>query len=157
MEIYTCCFFGHRSIEENEELKTELEKEIEKLITDKKVDTFIFGSKSRFDGLCLEIVTKLKEKHSHIKRVYIRAEYPYINDDYKAYLLKQYEETYFPEKLYNAGKSVYIERNYEMIKKSQYCIVYYDEKNSPTTRKSGTKIALEYAKKQKREIIIFPR
>ena len=79
----TCCFIGHRMINETEELKSKLIEIIEKLIVDENIDTFLFGSKSRF------------------------------------------------------------------------CIFYYDEQNAPTTRKSGTKIALDYAIKQKKEIIRF--
>jgi len=68
---HTCCFFGHRTINETEELKTKLTKTIEKLITDEKVDTFLFGSKSRFDDLCLELVTEIKQKHPNIVRVFL--------------------------------------------------------------------------------------
>lgn len=148
MEKYTCCFFGHRKINETEELKANLIKIIEELIVEKQVDTFLFGSKSDFDSLCVELVTEMKEKYPHIKRVYVRAEYPYISEQYKNYLLKSCEDTYYPEKTINAGRAAYVERNYEMIDKSHYCIVYYDEFNTPTTRKSGTKIALDYAVKK---------
>lgn len=91
----TCCFFGHRTINETEELKAKITEEIERLITEKKVDTFLFGSKSQFDALYLKLVTFLKEKYPHIKRVYVRAEFPVISDTYKAYLLKSYDDTYF--------------------------------------------------------------
>ena len=156
MCINTCCFFGHREINETEELKNHLCETIEKLIVDENVDTFLFGSKSRFDDLSYEIVTKLKEKHPHIKRMYVRAEYPYIDANYKAYLLQRYEDTYYPEKIMNVGRAAYVKRNYEMIDNSNFCIVYYDESNAPTTRKSGTKIALDYAKRKKKEIFVFP-
>ena len=43
-----------------------------------------------------------------------------------------------------------------MIDKSRYCIVYYDKLNAPTTRKSGTKIALNYAIKQGKQITVLP-
>ena len=85
----------------------------------------------------------------------IKAEYPDISDDYKAYLLTRYEQTYYPAGVLGAGKAVYIERNYEMINKSRYCIFYYDEKCAPTARKSGCKLALEYAHKQHKEIMVF--
>lgn len=149
----TCCFFGHRRINETEELKSKLSREIEKLIVEKQVDTFLFGSKSQFDSLCLELVTDIKEKHPYIKRVYVRAEYPYISEQYKNYLLESYEDTYYPEKIMNSGRAAYVMRNYEMINKSYFCIVYYDEPNVPTTRKSGTKIALDYAIKKGKQII----
>ena len=156
MKERTCCFFGHRTINETEELKSKLSGIIEKLIVDENVDTFLFGSKSEFDRLCLELVTKLKEKYPHVKRIYVRAEFPIINESYTAYLLKYYDDTYYPEKLHGAGRAVYVERNYEMINNSKYCIVYYDEQCAPSTRRSGTKIALDYAVKKGREIIIFP-
>ena len=156
MDKNTCCFFGHRTINETDELKLKLYELIEKLIVDENVDTFLFGSKSRFNSLCLEVVTEIKEKYPHIKRVYVRAEYPYISDDYKKYLLESYEDTYYPEHIIGAGRAAYIERNYEMINKSKFCVVYYDEQNAPTTRKSGTKIALDYAVKQGKIITILP-
>ena len=152
----TACFFGHRKINETEELKSKLKEIIEKLIVDEKVDTFLFGSKSRFNSLCQETVTEIKEKYPHIKRIYVRAEYPYINEQYTNYLLESYEETYYPEHIIGSGRAAYVERNHEMIDKSHYCIVYYDEQNAPTTRKSGTKIALDYAIKQGKLITILP-
>jgi len=156
MKDKTCCFFGHRKINETEELKSKLIEVVEKLIVEKQVDTFLFGSKSRFNSLCLELVTEIKEKYPHIKRIYVRAEYPYINEQYTNYLLESYEDTYYPEHIRSSGRAAYVERNYEMIDNSYYCIVYYDEQNAPTTRKSGTKIALDYAIKSKKEVIILP-
>ena len=129
----------------------------ERLIVDEKVDTFLFGSKSQFNNLCLEMVTKIKEKYPYIKRIYVRAEFPVISDDYEAYLLQFYEETYYPEKILGSGRAVYVERNYEMINKSRYCIVYYEESRIPTTRKSGTKIAIDYAIRHKKEMLMFPK
>ncbi|MBQ8912163.1 MAG: hypothetical protein IJY89_06300 [Clostridia bacterium] len=127
MQEYTACFFGHRTIDETEDLKRSLTAAIENLITAEGVDTFLFGSKSRFDSLCLELVTAFKEKYPHLKRVYVRAEYPEITETYKAYLLRSYEDTYYPEKLRNAGKAAYVERNRELIDRSRFCIVYYSE------------------------------
>lgn len=127
--------------------------------------TFLFGSKSQFDNLCHTIVTELKEKYPHIKRVYVRAEIPYIDDSYRKYLLESYEDTYYPEKMIDVGKAAYVERNYEMIDNSRYCICYYDENYTPPRRKnsrwdlfdyqhkSGTKIAYEYAAKKGLNII----
>ena len=151
----TCCFFGHRKISVTDRLKQTLYENIEKLITEKGVDTFLFGSKSQFDSLCLDTVTQIKDKYPHIKRIYVRAEFPYIDDSYKAYLLESYDDTYYPDKLLNAGRAVYVERNCEMIDKSAFCIVYYDESSSPTKRKSGTKSALDYACKLGKDIVVL--
>lgn len=155
-----CCFLGHRKIIETEELHNKLYEIIENLILNEGVDTFLFGSKSEFDKLCLKTVTTLKEKYPHIKRIYVRAEFPCIDENYKKYLLKSYDYTYFPEGILNAGKASYVERNYEMIDKSKFCILYYNENYLPQRRKnsksdlsdyqpkSGTKVAYDYALKK---------
>ena len=72
---------------------------------------------------------------------------------YLKYLLESYEEAYFPEKMIQAGKAVYVERNFEMIRNSEVCVIYYNENKVFANRKSGTEIAIEYAKKQNKRII----
>ncbi len=149
---HTACFIGHRTIDETKELKRRLRELIEKLITDEHIDTFLFGSKSRFNDLCYELVTEIKQQHPHIKRVYVRVEFPFINDIYKNYLLESFEDTCF----IGLGKAAYIERNRYMIDNSRLCVIYYNEQNVPVSRKSGTKIALEYATKNGKEILLLP-
>ncbi len=161
----TCCFFGHRKIKDTESLRKKICETLEKLIVDENIDTFLFGSKSQFDSLCHELVTKLREKYPHIKRVFVRAEYPFIDENYKNFLLENYEDTYYPEHMVNAGKASYVERNCEMIDKSSICVVYYSPHYIPPRRrasrrdltdyqpKSGTKIAYEYALKRNKCII----
>ena len=157
---YCCCFFGHRKITETKELRNKLNNRIEALIKDCKVHTFLFGSKSQFDDLCFDIVSKLKEKYPHIQRIYVRSAFADIDKDYTNYLLQRYEDTYYPENIRNSGKASYVERNQEMINKSSFCIVYYNENYLPSIRKnsrkdvgfyqpkSGTKIAYDYALKK---------
>ena len=152
----TCCFIGHREINVTDELKEKLRVVIERLIVYENIDTFLFGSKRQFDDLCYDVVTEIKKKHTHIKRIFVRAEYPYIDESYVAYLLKSYEDTYFPKSVLGAGKASYVKRNCEMIENSRFCIVYYKEDYTPKGRKSGTKIAFDYAEKKKKTIIRFP-
>ena len=155
------CFIGHRTIQTNEELISSLKETILNLIH-KGATTFLFGSMSAFDRLSWEAVTALKATYPFIKRVYVRSSYPHIDESYKNYLLESYEATYFPTKLENAGKSSYVERNYEMIDSSTYCVFYYNEYYvpslnrqalSPSKRNSGTKIAYHYAVKKNKTII----
>jgi uncharacterized phage-like protein YoqJ len=153
---HTCCFLGHREICVTEKMKSQLLECLEDLIENKSVDTFLFGSKSQFNSLCYEITTKLKEKHPHIKRIYVRAEFPVIRESYQNYLLEKYEDTYYPENIISSGRAVYIKRNYSMIENSQFCIFYYNQACMPLKRKSGTKIALDYAQKKHKTIYIFP-
>ena len=150
----TCCFIGHRKIKITDELTLRLFNEIENLITKEGVLYFLFGSKSQFDILCHEVVTKLKLKYKDIQRIYVRAEFPYIDSDYKTFLSGSYEHTYYPEKILHTGKAVYIERNLHMLDVSKFCIMYYIDSYQPQTKpknefaierqsKSGTKIAFE--------------
>ena len=158
------CFIGHKHIEKSNELILLLKQTIIELIH-KGVTTFLFGSMSEFDDLAWEVVTLLKQDFPFIKRIYVRACFQYISKSYEEMLLKSYEETYFPIKLENAGKYAYVERNYEMINNSTFCIFYYDINYIPPLkpqskhdlfkkrRNSGTKISYEYALKKKRNII----
>ena len=164
-EKKTCCFFGHRKISEAENLKTKVYEIMENLILHNNVETFLMGSKSDFDSLCRKVISELKEKYTHINRIYIRAEYEYINDDYEKYLLKDCEKTFYSERAKCAGKAVYAERNFEMIDKSDYCIIYYKDDYLPSRRKnnrndlfyyqpkSGTYIAYQYTIKRNKETI----
>ena len=160
-----CCFFGHRKIDETPELIERLIREIEILIAEKEVSIFYFGSKSEFDDMCFNIVSELKGKYPHIQRIYVRSAFADIDDSYTNYLLEMYEGTYFPEKIRKSGKASYVERNREMIDKSKFCVVHYDENYLPPRRrnsrrdlidyqpKSGTKLAYDYAVKKELTII----
>ena len=162
-----CCFFGHRKIKQTPELVETLTKEVEVLIVEKEVDTFYFGNKSEFDDLCHKIVTELKETYPHIKRIYVRSAFQHIPAWYEDSLLEHYEDTYFPERMENAGRASYVERNQEMINKSDFCVDYYDEKYLPPRRKnskrdltdyqpkSGTKVAYDYANKKGKTILVI--
>lgn len=152
----TCCFFGHRKIEVTDELVSRLRGIIEDLIIEKGVDTFLFGSRSEFDSLCLNVVTGLKKKYPRIKRIYVRAEFPHIGKNYMTYLLKSYDDTYYPEKILNAGRAVYIKRNFDMIDNSRFCVIYYNKNYSSVKSnhsRSGTKIAFEYAQRRELRVV----
>ena len=157
------CFIGHRNIVKSNELVSLLNETVEMLIN-KGVTTFLFGSKSQFDELSLKIVTEFKKIYPFIQRVYVRSAYQHIDKSYEDYLLTFYDKTYFPTKLERAGKCSYVERNYEMIDNSSYCVFYCNENYIPKTKnqcklnmlvsksKSGTKIAYNYAKKRRKKL-----
>lgn len=158
------CFIGHREVKKTEELM-QLLKETTEILINKGVTAFLFGSMSDFNKYAWEAVTSLKEKYHFIKRVYVRSGWQYIDKTYEEYLLGFYEETYFPQKIEKAGKYSYVERNYEMIDESAYCVFYYDKNylphqsgkaqngTLPKSRKSGTKIAYEYATRKQKQIL----
>lgn len=156
-----CCFIGHRNVKKTTELKEKLINTVRWLITENGVDKFLFGSKSNFDDFCQEVVKELREEYSHVRRVYIRMYYPELAEPYIGYILRDFEESYMPERIENAGIARYVERNQEMIDSSDYCVFYYDENYKPPRRKyskcsvgdyqpkSGTKVAFEYANQRK--------
>ncbi len=158
-------FIGHRKLQVDGGFRLQLRKLILALIDDENADIFLFGSRSAFDELCLETVTEIKKLRPHIKRIYVRASYPYIDSSYEAYLLRSYDATYIPDKIKRAGKAAYVERNEYMIDKADVCIFYYDENYLPAQKdvngkpiffrqaKSGTKIAYDYAAQRNKTII----
>lgn len=159
------CFIGHRKIENEKKLTEKIYEVVHDLIQ-KGADTFLFGSRSEFDAVCRKVVTQLRKSYPFMKRIYVRAEYPDIDLSYRIYILKFFEDTYFPDTLLRAGRSVYIKRNQAMIDDSDVCIFYYNGEYSPPParqkrqtlicdekRKSGTAMAYTYAKKKKKRII----
>ena len=176
---YVCSFFGHRNFEENKEIIDNLEKLIESLIVNYNVNSFLFGSRSKFDDLCHNIVYNLKQKYPHIKTViYICPSEGYVltekKDEYEklynSYFKRDikiipYDEVYKHKNWLISGRASYIERNYAMIDNSDYCVFYYNKNYLPKMKKlnkrhlttiqpnSGTKLAFNYAK-QKKKIVI---
>ena len=175
----TCCFVGHRKIEDTGELRTKVIEIIENLVIKEKVDTFLFGSKSDFDELCHSVVTELKEKYPDLqRRAYTcRGEACILEKDRlywedisswvekrEVYFLGVEEEIEHKNK-WSAGRASYVERNQAMIDDSDYCIFYYNPDYKPPRRKyskrsvgyyqpkSGTQIAFDYAKRKCRKII----
>lgn len=156
------CFVGHRKISADEHFASCMKECISRLVSYGKADTFLFGSRSEFDALCLKIVTELKRDYPHIKRIYVRAAYPDIDDNYEKYLLTLYDETYIPETTKNAGKASYIKRNRHMIDRADLCVFYFDPNYKPIKRlplsgtsygNSGTMLAYRYAKSRNKEIL----
>ncbi len=144
----TCCFIGHRKVADKEQTRVKLVEVIENLISE-NFNTFLFGDEGEFSRLCQSVLQEEKNKYPHIKRVFVRGKFPYISEEYENYLLEDCEETYFPQKAINAGRAVYIERNCEMIDKSDICVFYYFESDE----KSGTKMAYDYANRKNKRII----
>lgn len=174
-----CSFFGHRKIELSVELEQKVKDVVEDLIVNHNVSTFLFGSRSEFDSLCLSVVTNLKEKYPYIKRVaytcknetsILESEKLKLEDAY-SFLLKRkvtlygVEEEFEHKTKYTAGRASYIERNQAMINDSDYCLFYYNENYQPQMRKhstrsvgyyqpkSGTKVAYHYAKRKNKVCI----
>ena len=64
-----CSFFGHRKVDNSEELIDRLTLTIRKVL-DEGVRTFYFGGFGEFDDLCWRVVTELKKEYIDIIRVF---------------------------------------------------------------------------------------
>ena len=164
----TCCFIGHRKINDTAKLRERLEDILAKLIDGGTVN-FIFGDHSAFNDLCYESVTKLKQKYPAIKRIHFRMGYEDTDDYTIRFLILGYEESICPKGVGSAGRAGYVERNRAMIRESDVCIFYYDEAYMPILRSnnrhdlldyqphSGTAKAYAYAEQKGKQIYnLFP-
>lgn len=155
-------FIGHRKIANENALRRQIEKIMLRLI-ENGVDTFLFGSVGNFNDLCVSVAAEIKSRGIKLFTVYVRAEYPYVDERYIKNVLGDFDLTFMPEKLVNAGKAVYAERNRYMIDRADVCVFYYDEKMSGgeglktyKNGQSGTEKAYLYAKrKNKTSINLF--
>ncbi len=126
MKYIICSFFGHRNTPCTDAMYSLIKTTVEKLITEDGVNIFSFGSQSEFELICLKAVTELKKMYPYIRRLYVRAEYKYIDDENKEFVSKNYDDTFCP-----VDRSVWIsasvKRSYYMIENSEHCIFYYNE------------------------------
>ena len=174
----SCCFIGHRNVEDTEELQHKIRETVEKLINDEGVTLFLFGSRSDFDSICHGIVTDLQEIYPNIKRTAYtcRHETATVKEDKaekeriwssilkQSVHIKDYDAEYEHPTKYTCGKASYAERNQAMINDSDFCVFYFDETYKPPRRKhgkhdladyqpkSGTAIAYAYAVQKKKRI-----
>lgn len=178
MEIKdTCCIIGHRKIQQSDELIKKIKNAFITLIINYEIKNFLLGSRSEFSTLCHSILDELKQTYTDIKCVactcrcetFVSVKSKKILQDIyckiygtKTKLLIMDDEIIFKNK-YTAGKSSYIERNYQMIDSSSFCIFYYNKNYIPSiinnnskiirSSKSGTKLAYQYAFRNNKNII----
>lgn len=155
----TCCILGHRDFEKTREIELSVKNVVTELIEKEKVTEFLFGSRSKFIDFCYDIITEYKKAYPYLMRVFVRAEYPIIDDDYQNYLKNIYEDSYYYSEKLQKNKFSYIKRNQVMIDKSDFCLFYFNDNYVTKTKtQSGTRLAYEYAIKKNKEIFnVFKR
>ena len=142
----TCCFIGHRKIEQTEEIERLLRDTLYSLIG-QGVNHFIFGDHSDFDSLCYEIVTELKNEFPQIRRTHYRTDYPDTDDYTLQFLLDGYEDSVCPAGVAGAGRAAYVKRNQAMIHDSDICVFYFDEMYQPNRRRQSKTALTDYQPK----------
>lgn len=139
---------------------------MERLIVEGGVDTFLFGSRSKFDELCHIVVTEFQEMYPHIRRIAYLCKHEAgclagEGKDEQCRIRKltgrdvyipEYEDIKRSDRVNSAGRACYVERNYWMIEESHCLVLYCDE--GIKLKSSGTKLVWKYAKR-KESISIF--
>ena len=140
----TCSFFGHREIEVSENWKSELKNKLENLIKNENFGVFYFGGFGKFDELCHQVVSELKQKYNHIKRIFCLADPRHLRVSKRPTWLTQddYEEFVYLDLNFDWWYQRIYFRNIEMINQSDYVIFYVEN-----TKNSGAFKAMQYAKK----------
>ncbi len=64
-----CCSVGHRKIDNKECVKEKVKAVVGRLIIERNVRIFYFGSRSEFDDICHAVVTEFQKDFPDIVRV----------------------------------------------------------------------------------------
>ena len=148
----TCCFTGHRKIEECEieNLKKRLNQTV-KLLIKKGYLCFVVGGALGFDTLAAQTVLSLKKDYPTLLLIVVA---PFIgqSDRFPPHDKDVYDEIKSQADHYIALRQNYqrgcmMERNKKMVDISSCCVAYL--KNS----KSGTAFTVRYAKKKDMKIV----
>ncbi len=147
MKNLSCCFIGHRKVQDKELVFSCVKQIVATLVSEKGVRIFRFGSKSEFDDICHIVVTNLQSIYPDIVRVNynLKSEYT-VRKEEKAKLqqrysqilkkdvtVKDFDEFIISHQVINAGRASYVERNQDMISDSDYCVFFYMEDYKPET------------------------
>ena len=165
-----CSFFGHRDTPQTDELKHKVRETVERLIVEERVDTFLFGSRSKFDELCHIVVTELKEKYPHIQRIVYLCKHEtacFVGEGMKMkqqikkltgreVYVPEYEEIKKSDRVNSAGRASYVARNYWMVENSDYVIIYIKKNYSLSRSISGTWVVYQYAIKKNIIVSLLP-
>ncbi len=146
----SCSFFGHSNISQDKEVERKLLILIEKLIVEEGYNLFYFGGFGDFDTICYKVVSALRQKYKHVKRVFCLTEEKYLSPSKRPKWLQEeeYEEfIYFTLENNYWYKRIYF-RNCEIIKRSELIIFFVKNEGE-----SGARKALNYAIKTRKKMI----
>ena len=162
----SCCIIGHRKINERicviEKLKDLIEK--------KNISIFKFGFYGEFNDLCYNKLLGLKERYPQIQLILysLNNEIAFTFEEAEDYLSKyKRRNKSFPYKCFDdivylrdidetKFKYACVLRNKKLIDESDFCLFYHRQNYSlSNNRRSGTKIAFDYAQEMKKNIILI--
>ncbi|MFI3229756.1 MAG: hypothetical protein R3Y23_06340 [Bacillota bacterium] len=142
-----CSFFGHRDVEDTQDLANKINEIVTDLIENKNVTIFWFDGYCDFSDYCLREVTKQKDKYPYLQRKFCMS--THINDKPPKWVnLCDYDGVEHLDFFDYWYTRIYY-RNCEMINQSDYVVFNITNKNS----NSGAYKAYKYAKSKKARII----
>ncbi len=160
----TLGILGHRDFDDKEKLE-EVKKIVVDLIENQYVDRILFGSRSEFTHACYWAIVDILARYPHVEiyKYCTRSETAYLKEeselankleaiDHKDnnFRIAFFDGVYYNEK-FNAGKVSYLMRDKQIVKDSQFLIMYYNKDKAGLTR-SGTSIMFRYAKNRGKTI-----
>lgn len=148
MVFKTCATFGHREIEEIENLRIDVIKCVDRLIKQEGYGVFLFGGFGVFDELVWKCVTELKEKYPFIKRVYCLSDPKHQIKRPKWLRSQDYEEFIYLDLRFDWWYQRIYYRNIAMIDKSDMILFYVNR-----IENSGEYKTYEYALLKKKAFI----
>ena len=145
----SCSVFGHREIEITNELIGKVRTTFDKLIND-GCKYFYFGGFGEFDNICHKIISELKSKYPHIKRIFCLSDVRHLRISRRPRWLKDndYEDFVYWDLDFDWWYQRIYYRNCATIDHSDIVVFYVEEREN-----SGAYKAYKYAQKNKKKII----
>ena len=151
MKYLTVSFFGHRQVLDRRRVEEDLKRVVENLIN-KGAKTFKVGAHGEFDNIAFYVCKKFLDKNSlinidlvksSIRQVIRKEEFGFVENSEASIKIVTYpiEEVYFKNQIITTNKF--------MVDDSDVIVCYVDMER----RNSGAKKIVNYAKKQRKQII----
>lgn len=154
----TCGIIGHRKYNEDLALETLLEE----LILKYQINCFNFGTKSEFTLVCAKCIERLQKKYPHIlmRAFLVRGELCFLKEQKNLAKYVHAKQVFYDEifeTIFDSKLSSYIKRDKAIIENSDMIFCYYKYETAinkqKTETRSGTSLAINYAKKLNKKIL----
>ena len=146
MDVFTVSLFGHRKIDDIQQLDLQLSSIVKELIKTKSYVAFLIGRNGEFDEYAASIIKRIqKEVESANSDITLVLPYKVAKLEFYE---KYYDSIVIPDNVcYAHPKSAITLKNRWMIEQSDLVIVYIERDNG------GAYTAMKYAEKLNKKII----
>lgn len=140
-----CFFIGHRDTPDS--ILPELDRAIERCITEGGIRSFIVGQYGNFDRLAAHALREAKKRHPDISLFLL---IPYHPADRPVEAPPGFDGTYYPEGMESVPKKLAIVRANRFMADHCDCLIAYSRHPASNARE-----LLEYARKRERKGLIY--